>query len=43
MSELIGQKIFILLVLALYRLLKLVNRDQAALMVVLVIIAVTIT
>jgi hypothetical protein len=42
-SELLGQVVFILLVLALYRLLKPVNQSQAVLMVVLVIVAVTIT
>jgi hypothetical protein len=42
-SELIGQAVFILLVLTLYRLLKPVNQNQAVLMVILVIVAVTIT
>jgi hypothetical protein len=42
-SELIGQTVFILLVLYLYRLLKPVNQNQAVLMVILVIVAVTIT
>ena len=42
-SELIGQAVFILLVLTLYRLLKPVNQNQAVLMVMLVIVAVTIT
>lgn len=42
-SELIGQVVFIVLVLALYRLLKSVNRSQAVLMVIFVIVAVTIT
>ncbi len=43
LSELLGQTVFILLVLTLYRLLKRVNRNQAVLMVVLVVVAVTIT
>ena len=43
LSELLGQTVFILLVLVLYRLLKSVNHNQAVLMVVLVIVAVTIT
>lgn len=42
-AELIGQVVFVLLVLALFRLLSSVNRNQAVLMVVLVVIAVTIT
>jgi hypothetical protein len=42
-SELIGQAVFILLVLTLYRLLKPVNQNQAVLMVMLVIVAVAIT
>ena len=42
-SELVGQAVFILLVLTLYRLLKPVNQNQAVLMVMLVIVAVTIT
>lgn len=42
-AGLIGQTVFIVLVLALYRLLKQVNRNQAVLMVVLVVVAVTIT
>ena len=42
-SELVGQAIFILLALVLYRLLRQVNRNQAVLMVVLVVVAVTIT
>ena len=42
-SELIGQVVFILLALYLFRLLQSVNRNQATLMVVFVIIAVTIT
>lgn len=42
-SELIGQTVFIVLVLVLYRLLKPVNRNQAILMVTLVVVAVTIT
>ena len=42
-SELIGQVVFILLVLNLYRLLKSVNRNQAVLMVAFVVVAVTIT
>ena len=42
-GELIGQAVFILLVLALYRLLQSVNQSQAVLMVILVIVAVTIT
>jgi hypothetical protein len=42
-SELIGQTVFIFLVLALYKLLKPVNQNQAVLMVILVIVAVTIT
>jgi uncharacterized protein DUF4386 len=41
-SHLIGQIIFILLVLALYRLLKPVNKDHAVLMVVLALLAVPI-
>ncbi len=43
LSELIGQTVFIFLVLYLFRLLQSVNRNQAVLMVVLVIVAVTIT
>jgi hypothetical protein len=42
-AELTGQVVFILLVLALYQILKPVNRNQAVLMVIFVIIAVTIT
>ena len=42
-SELIGQIVFILLVMTLYKLLKPVNQNQAMLMVVFVIVAVTIT
>lgn len=42
-SELLGQTVFIFLVLYLYQLLNPVNRNQAVLMVVLVIVAVTIT
>ncbi len=42
-SELIGQSVFVLLVLALYRLLKPVNRNHALLMVVLASIAVATT
>lgn len=42
-AELIGQTVFVVLVLALYRLLKQVDRNQAVLMVVLVVVAVTIT
>ena len=42
-SELIGQTVFILLVMTLYKLLKPVNQNQARLMVVFVIVAVTIT
>lgn len=42
-SELVGQVVFVVLVLALYRLLKPVNKNQAALMVIFVIVAVTIT
>lgn len=41
--ELIGQVVFVMLVLALFDLLKVVNRKWATLMVVLVLIAVTIT
>jgi len=42
-SELIGQTVFILLVMVLYKLLKPVNQNQARLMVVFVVVAVTIT
>ena len=42
-SELVGQVVFILLVLTLYRLLKPVNPNQAVLMVIFVVVAVTIT
>ena len=42
-AELTGQVVFILLVMALYQILKPVNRNQAVLMVIFVIIAVTIT
>jgi hypothetical protein len=42
-SELIGQVVFVFLVLALYRLLAPVDRNQAVLMVLLVVVAVTIT
>lgn len=42
-SELIGQAVFILLVLALYKLLRQINQSQAVLMVTFVIVAVTIT
>ena len=42
-AELAGQVVFVLLVLALYRILQPVNRNQARLMVSLVIVAVTIT
>lgn len=42
-SELIGQAVFILLVLALYKLLRPINQSQAVLMVTFVIVAVTIT
>lgn len=42
-AELVGQTAFIVLVLVLYRLLKAVNRNQAVLMVTLVVVAVTIT
>lgn len=42
-AELTGQVAFVLLVLALYRLLKQVNRNQALLMVMFVLVAVSIT
>lgn len=42
-GELVGQVVFVFIVLALYRILKPVDTNQARLMVVLVIIAVTIT
>ncbi|MFO7543985.1 MAG: DUF4386 domain-containing protein [Trueperaceae bacterium] len=42
-GELLGQVVFVMLVLALYRILKHVDRRQAALMVSLVLVAVTIT
>ncbi len=42
-AELAGQVVFVVLVLALYRLLKFVNRNQADVMVMFVLIAVTIT
>lgn len=42
-AELVGQVVFVLLVLALYRLLQSVDRNQAVLMVALVLVAVTIT
>lgn len=42
-AELTGQVVFVMLVLALYRILKPVNRNQAVLMVSLVLVAVTIT
>ncbi len=42
-AELVGQVVFVLLVLALYQILKSVNRNQALLMVSLVLVAVTIT
>ena len=42
-SELVGQTVFVLLGLILYRLLKPVNKNQAVLMVALVLVAVTIT
>ena len=42
-AELVGQVVFVFLVLALYRVLKPVNKKQADLMLVLVIVAVTIT
>lgn len=42
-AELVGQTVFIVLVMALYRLLKPVNRNQARIMVLFVVVAVTIT
>jgi hypothetical protein len=42
-AELVGQVVFVVLVLALYQILKPVNRNQALLMVVFVLIAVTMT
>jgi hypothetical protein len=42
-AELIGQVVFVLVVLALFRLLNSVNRNQAVLMVALVLVSVTIT
>jgi hypothetical protein len=42
-AELVGQVVFVFLVLALYRILKPVDKKQADLMLVLVIVAVTIT